>query len=36
VTEKHLKAGTHKITATYSGDSNNKTSKGGLTVKVKH
>jgi Bacterial Ig-like domain (group 3)/Neocarzinostatin family len=35
VTEKHLKAGTHKITAVYSGDPNNKTSKGSLTVKVK-
>jgi hypothetical protein len=30
-----LKAGTHKISVTYKGDKNNKTSVGKLTVKVK-
>jgi predicted DNA-binding antitoxin AbrB/MazE fold protein len=33
--EKHMKKGKHKITATYSGDTNNRPSKGKLTVKVK-
>lgn len=36
ITEKHMKPGRHKITATYSGDPNNKTSKGKLKVKVGH
>ena len=35
VVEKHMKKGKHKITATYSGDSNNKASKGTLKVTVK-
>jgi hypothetical protein len=35
VVEKHMKKGKHKITATYSGDSNNKASKGALKVTVK-
>jgi hypothetical protein len=35
VVEKHMKKGKHKITATYSGDSNNKASRGTLKVTVK-
>jgi hypothetical protein len=34
-TEKKLKAGTHHITVSYSGDANNRPSVGKLTVKVK-